>query len=186
VQTGSRQLPEQLDQGGILTLSDDDVTRLIVSQAAEAHRLAAWILHDPTAAEDVVADAALAAWKSRRDLRRSDNPEGWFTTVVVNICRDELRRRQRPSRFLGQMEMPDSDAERLCLRDQIEQGMSRLDPDERVLLALRFGRDLSVPQIARQLAIAEGTVKSRLHHTLEHLRAAIEAEERVQPEERVP
>jgi RNA polymerase sigma-70 factor (ECF subfamily) len=58
--------------------------------------------------------------------------------------------------------------------------LGRLTPDEQGLLALRFGRELTVPEIARRLRIPEGTVKSRLHSTLGHLRAALEAERRAE------
>jgi RNA polymerase sigma-70 factor (ECF subfamily) len=47
-----------------------------------------------------------------------------------------------------------------------------------VIVALRYGLQLTVPQIADRLEIPEGTVKSRLHHALEHLRATIEADRR--------
>jgi RNA polymerase sigma-70 factor (ECF subfamily) len=56
--------------------------------------------------------------------------------------------------------------------------ISRLTSDEQALLALRFGSELTVPQIADRLQIPEGTVKSRLHATLQHLRAALDAERR--------
>ena len=41
-----------------------------------------------------------------------------------------------------------------------------------------FGRELTVPEIAEQLRVPEGTVKSRLHSTLGHLHAALDAERR--------
>jgi RNA polymerase sigma-70 factor (ECF subfamily) len=47
--------------------------------------------------------------------------------------------------------------------------MSRLGPDDRVVLALRFYRDLTVDEIAHRLAISPGTVKSRLHYALRRL-----------------
>jgi RNA polymerase sigma-70 factor (ECF subfamily) len=47
-------------------------------------------------------------------------------------------------------------------------------------VALRFGRDLTIPQIAAETGLAEGTVKSRLHYALEHLRGALEAERRAE------
>jgi DNA-directed RNA polymerase specialized sigma24 family protein len=45
---------------------------------------------------------------------------------------------------------------------------------------MRYGRDLTVPQIAAHTGIREGTVKSRLHNAQEHLRAAFEAERRAE------
>lgn len=157
---------------------DDFVERLLVSHAADAERLAAWILRDPVGAEDVVQHAALLAWKQRSSLRDAASAPAWFQRIVVNTCRDELRRRGRVRDLpLGEpVEPPSSDS--VAERDELERAVSRLAPDEQIVLALRFGRDLTVPAIARGLGVPEGTIKSRLHHALEHLRAALAAERR--------
>ena len=60
----------------------------------------------------------------------------------------------------------------------LARAIGRLTEDEQVVLGLRFGRDLTVPQIAAQTGLPEGTVKSRLHYALEHVRAALDAEHR--------
>ncbi len=164
-----------------MALSDDDIADLLVSRTPEAHRLAAWILRDPLAAEDAVQEAALAAWHGRKKLRHADNPAGWFTTIVVNVCRDELRRRSRRQSLRAPVEtMVVESSDRLAIREEIGRAIARLTADEQLVIGLRFGRDLTVPQIAAQTGLAEGTVKSRLHHSLEYLRSALAAERRVE------
>ena len=49
-----------------------------------------------------------------------------------------------------------------------------LGTDDRVVLALRFHRDLTVERIADLLGLPEGTVKSRLHHALRRLRERLD------------
>jgi RNA polymerase sigma-70 factor (ECF subfamily) len=68
-------------------------------------------------------------------------------------------------------QLPEPDA-------QLALALKTLTPDQQIVLALRYARDLSVPQIAERIGLREGTVKSRLHFALRHLRAAIEAERR--------
>ena len=48
--------------------------------------------------------------------------------------------------------------------------MDQLTNEQRALLHLRYVEEMSVPMIADVFAIAEGTVKSRLHHLRETLR----------------
>jgi RNA polymerase sigma-70 factor (ECF subfamily) len=170
-----------LAEAAVAMLTDDDIAELLVSRTAEAHRLATWILRDPVAAEDAVQEAAMAAWNGRRKLRNASNPTAWFTAIVVNVCRDELRRRSK------RHTLPEPAAsitgvspDQLAARDEIARAIGRLSVDDQVVLGLRFGRDLTVPQIAAQIRVAEGTVKSRLHNALDHFRSALAAERRVE------
>ena len=165
----------------VATLGDDDIAELLVSRTPEAHRLATWILRDAVAAEDAVQEAAMAAWDGRKKLRHADNPAAWFNAIVVNVCRDELRRRKRRRSLVEPpASMTGGSPDRLAVRDEIGRAIARLSEDEQLVVGLRYGRDLTVPQIAAQTGLAEGTVKSRLHHSLEHLRSALAAERRVE------
>jgi RNA polymerase sigma factor (sigma-70 family) len=171
-----------VDNAAMSVTPDDAVRRLLVARIDDAYRLATFILHDRPAAEDAVQEAALLAWDRRRTLRDSAAAEGWFTRIVVNVCRDELRRRaRRPVVTALDLDADTGeDVSRGPAADPPDLGpaLGRLTPDEQSLLALRFGRDLTVPEIATQLQVPEGTVKSRLHTTLQHLRAALDAERR--------
>ncbi|HEX7492191.1 MAG TPA: sigma-70 family RNA polymerase sigma factor [Candidatus Limnocylindrales bacterium] len=161
---------------------DDEIADLLLGRAAEAHRLAAWILRDPVGAEDAVQDAALIAWNRRGSLRDAASADGWFSRIVVNVCRDELRRRARKRDLPVTEVVTDSligpGSDRVAERDELGRAISKLTPDQQVVLGLRFGRDLTVPQIAAETGLPEGTVKSRLHHSLENLRATLAAERR--------
>lgn len=163
---------------GVRAGGDDQVADLLLARAAEAHRLAAWILRDPVGAEDAVQQAALIAWNRRGSLRKAESAGSWFNHIVVNVCRDELRRRAR-RRDLPVIEpIAQADTERYAEREELGRAIVRLTPDQQIVLGLRFGRDMTVPQIAAETGLAEGTVKSRLHHSLDQLRAAMAAEHR--------
>jgi RNA polymerase sigma-70 factor (ECF subfamily) len=153
---------------------------MLLARITDAYRLATFILHDPAAAEDAVQDAALTAWRRRRSLRDDQAVDVWFTRILVNVCRDELRRRSRRPRVLAldpAIEGVDDPAGHSA---DLGPAIRQLAPKEQALLALRFGRELTVPEIAERLQIPEGTVKSRLHSTLQHLHAALDAERRLE------
>ena len=148
------------------------------------YRLAAVILGDPVEAEDAVHDAAVLAWRRFADLREPERFEAWFGRILVNGCRDRLRaHRRRPVVVpitvpdeLGDV-APSSAMTGVIDRDLLARAFAALDPDHAVVIALRFYSDMTVPEIAVRLGIAEGTVKSRLHHALRRLRGAIPADE---------
>jgi len=157
---------------------DEAVRPLILARVESAHRLATWILQDPSAAEDAVQQAALQAWERRGSLRDPAVVDAWFNRILVNVCKDELRRRaRRPA--VGAIDVAvGGHQDRSANMDELSRAIARLTPDEQIVLALRFGRDLTVPQIAAETGIPEGTVKSRIHHALAHLRSALQAERR--------
>ena len=150
-------------------------------QLDAAYRLAGVILGDPFEAQDATHDAVVTAWKRYRSLRDPDRFEAWFSRILVNTCRDRLRRRRRrPSVQL------ESAPELRSAGDAIGQAEDRLildhafeslSPDHRLVVALRFYGDLSVDQIAEQLGVPAGTVKSRLHLATRRLHAALTGEE---------
>ena len=168
---------------------DDRVAELLLAGVPEAHRLASSVLRDPIGAEDAVQEALLRAWSRRRSIRfELGEPHRWLMRIVLNVCRDELRRKRRqPVAPMAQLEPSEPAAapgHTPADQDDLDRAIGRLTEDEQIVLALRFGRDLTIPQMAAQLALPEGTVKSRLHYALEHVRAALDAERRAEEQKR--
>jgi DNA-directed RNA polymerase specialized sigma24 family protein len=145
-------------------------------------RLARAILGNHDDAEDALHDAVVAAWRAWPGLRDESRFEIWFERILVNGCRDRLRRRRRGPRFIAITGEPPGAplvdpwpglADGLAL----ELAFAELDPDHAVVAALRFYRDLTVDEIAALVGVPPGTVKSRLHHATKRLRAALGSRE---------
>jgi RNA polymerase sigma-70 factor (ECF subfamily) len=159
---------------------------LVEGQLDRAYRLATVILGSAIEAEDAVGDAALAAWRSRGGLRETARFEAWFGRILVNICRDRLRaRRSRPVVEMARRDVggvggpvPGPDfRDAVHARDVMSRAFEALEPDERIVLVLRYWHDLTVEAIADRVGIPAGTVKSRLHHATSRLRTALAATE---------
>lgn len=154
----------------------------------EGYRLATVILGNPRDGEDATHDAVERAWRSRSRLRDADRFEPWFQRIIVNACRDRMRRRRYGPTFMSMTAVPDAsptpradqhdpDAYAEALeRDALGRALRELNPDQRIVVAMRFYLDLEVDEIARRLGTRSGTVKSRLHRALKLLRTAWEAE----------
>ena len=152
--------------------ADDAVRSLLTARAQEAQRLASWILQDPAAAEDAVQEAALRAWRMRGGLRDPERVEAWFARIVVNVCRDRVRR-HRTLRMVeldaaGEVESDDA-FRQMLVDDEVAGAVARLVPEHRIVIVLRFWQDLALDQIADRLGVPLGTVKSRLHYALRAL-----------------
>lgn len=152
--------------------------RLAGAKLDDAYRLATFIMSgDQAEAEDAVHNAALSAWQHFADLRDPNHFDAWFTRIVVNSCRDHLRRqRLRPMVVADPAAVDTLDLPTKVERtDALERALLELSPDHRIVIALRFIADCSLIEIAARTGVKLGTVKSRLHFALRELRAALEA-----------
>jgi RNA polymerase sigma-70 factor, ECF subfamily len=155
--------------------ADDDAAfaELLSARLLPGYRLATLILRSRDEAEDAVHDAVLRAWRRRRTLRGIDQLPAWFDAVVLNVCRDRLRRARKisfvPLEFAA--EAVGSNPETIAgNHDELERLFVALSFDQRAIVALRYGADMSITEIATRLGIPEGTVKSRLHTAMADLR----------------
>jgi RNA polymerase sigma-70 factor (ECF subfamily) len=147
---------------------------LATASLDRAYRLAGLILSDAGEAEDAVGDALERAWSGFARLRDDAGFNAWFDRILVNGCRDRLRRR-RIVRFIpleaGHDRPSTNDAFRRVIdRDELLRAMDRLDDDERVVIALHFWADLTLADVASRTGWPIGTVKSRLHRALQRMR----------------
>jgi RNA polymerase sigma-70 factor (ECF subfamily) len=156
--------------------------RLANGELDRAYRLAGLLLGDEHEAQDATQDALIRAWQSIGSRRDTAGVQAWFDRILVNGCRDRLRRRRRII-FVpidseddgGRAGTPDvADPFRAVLdRDHAVRAMAGLNSDERIVLILHYWADLTLDAVAERLGWPIGTVKTRLHHGLNAVRRAL-------------
>ncbi len=150
--------------------------QLVLLYQRMAYNVAYRILGDPDAASDATQDAFLKAFKAMRRFR-GGSFKAWLLRIVTNACYDQLRRKQRrPASSLDDLpveadhsyymhdpaERPDEFVERQELSDTIQAGISTLPVEQRAVLVLSDVQGLSYTEIAEEMGLSLGTVKSRL------------------------
>ena len=146
------------------------------------------ILRDTARAEDAVQQAMISIW---RQLPRLEDPErfqAWASRIVVRAAYAEARHRRAwllKSRSTRPRSFEPDPASGVADRDQLARGFEQLSLDHRAVLVLKHYSFLSNKEIAEALHIPEGTVRSRLHHGIRGLRAALEADLRA-PRRKLP
>jgi RNA polymerase sigma-70 factor (sigma-E family) len=156
--------------------SEEAFRQLSARHVQSAYRLAWAILGDDCDAEDATQDAFTSAWRQRSSLRDVDRFDAWFGRILINSCRDRLRRRARTRSAIGEgpeATSPDH-SHSMLERDELYSAVAGLDPDQRIVVMLRFWKDLTVDEIADRLDVPAGTVKSRLHRSMTRLRVVLE------------
>ena len=140
------------------------------------------ILRDTDRAEDAVQQALVTAWRDLPSLRDDDRFDAWMRRILVRACYAESKRHRRFAANVRLLPIDPpahgDDFASVRDRDQIERGFRRLSPEHRAIFVLHHYLGLSLAEVADELDIPMGTVKSRLHYAKTTLRAAIEADDR--------
>ena len=131
-------------------------------------------------AEDLVQEAFLRVWRGMPSFRGGGNFKAWIVRILVNHVMSERRKkrvREEPLvEAIASSQNPEA-GEKLVLRkeerDRVRRSLEKLPQEQREVVVLRYYTDLTVPQIARTLGWRQGTVKSRLHRALDHLREVL-------------
>ncbi len=168
--------------GGTLNDRRETFERLTQARLDRSYRLASALLSDRDEAQDAVHDAVEQAWRDSDRLRDIGRFDAWFDSIVINRCRDRLRRRRGSQQLLKDPpDIPGPDHfSRSAEREALTAAVAELDADHRIVVVLRFVSDLSIAEIAARTGEREGTIKSRLHYALRHMRAAYDAAERTE------
>jgi RNA polymerase sigma-70 factor, ECF subfamily len=160
----------------------DAFSELAAESIGRLFAVARLIVRETEPAEDAVQDALVAAWRDLPSLRDPDRFDAWLHRLLVRACYREARRSRKVARLeihvtpieLG---VPD-EAGSIVARDQLEWGFRRLKPDQRAILVLHFYAGKPLSEVAEILAIPLGTAKSRLHRSIQALRAHLDADAR--------
>ena len=117
---------------------------------------------DLAEAEDAVQEAFVKALGQGRRFTRLDNPEAWLRTVALNHLRNRWRHAEVARRLM--VKVPGSTVNVEIGPDHVAlvRALSELDPRVRTTVVLHYLADRSVSEIADEMGVPAGTVKTRL------------------------
>lgn len=146
--------------------------QLVRAYQKQVYALCLRMVGDPGEAEDLTQEAFVKSWQGLEYYRYEAAFSTWLYRLTTNLCLDHLRRRKRQAALTAawdeEAEYRDTalTPEEACLRreayGELDAAMAALSPEDRALLVLRVVRELSYEEIAADLNIPVGTVKSRL------------------------
>jgi RNA polymerase sigma-70 factor (ECF subfamily) len=156
-------------------LKDDEFERLYSAEAQGLFAFLAYRTGDRALAEDLLADAFERALRGKYNARRG-TPKTWLYAIALNVLRDHVRRVSAEGRayarvdVAGRLDDPFAGVE---ARDELMRALSRLAAEEREAIALRYGSDMTLPEIAAVLGVPLTTVEGRVYRALRKLREAL-------------
>jgi RNA polymerase sigma-70 factor (sigma-E family) len=135
------------------------------SNRPDAVRLAHLLVGSRTVGEDLAQDAFVILHRKWSEVMA---PKPYLRTTIVNLARGHARRQIRERRHRSEIVETRPPALPPDV-DETWEAIKRLKVKDRTVIVLRFYEDLTVPEIAKLLAVPEGTVKARLHRSLKKL-----------------
>ncbi len=156
---------------------------LVRAYEQTAFRVAFLVTHDEQEAADAAQDAFIRAYRALGSFDVEQPFRPWLLKIVTNLAINRLRSMKRRSRTMdsyarelianvGEVS-PDRHLAQVDQNDQLMQAVRKLAPDEQSLITLRYWMDLPEAELAEIFSVPVGTIKSRLHRTLGHLRDVI-------------
>lgn len=171
-------------------ITEDEFAAFFSANVDRAHRLAWRLLGgDDTAAEDVVQDAFVRAFRSLSSFRGESTIETWFYRILVRTAQNQTRwqwirwRRSAPEVAPEDQPAVEPSGDSF-LRRRLRDAVARLSRSQRDAFILVHLEGFTVKDSATLLGKAEGTVKSHLHRALSKLRAELDDVGRDEREQR--
>lgn len=155
-------------------MNDQEYMARVRALEGRLYRVAQAILWRDADCADAIQEAVFKGWLKKGRLREPAHLETWLIRILINQCRDMLRRRKRePLPLLADAAREDDLCEDLHLRLALKQ----LPEKYRLPLLLHHLEGYPIRDIAKMLNIPEGSVAARLHRGREALRALLDGGE---------
>lgn len=162
-------------------MEGDEARLLRVLQAEHSAALWRYVVHltgNSADADDIVQETLVKAWRRPKVLDQSQrSARAWLFTVARNLVIDSRRSAHHQHEVgvaeLPERETPDRIDEHLDAW-LIAEALTGLSVEHRAVIVNAYYLGRSTTEIAAELGIAEGTVKSRLHYGLRALRLALQ------------
>jgi len=155
--------------------------------SAKLYGLALRVVRNPEWAEDVLQESFITIWRAAGEYRTSLSPPmAWMGVIVRSRGLDLLRRRAAQRSHLTQ-ELDDTVSDTLASDSPtpldtalaseqawaLHQCLGQLDNRQREVVSLAYTRDLSHSQLAQQLNVPLGTIKTWIRRGLDQLRSCM-------------
>ncbi|MGN0745221.1 MAG: RNA polymerase sigma factor [Aristaeellaceae bacterium] len=135
------------------------------------YRVSMSYLENVEDAADAVQDTLIKAWEKRSTLIRPEQFKPWVMRILVNQCKDVLRKRRRRSFF--PLEEDTASVEVSVTQTPVMEAICALDPELRTVIVLHYVDGYAVQEIASSLGLPLGTVKTRMRSARKRLKQTL-------------
>ena len=151
------------------------------------HMTAYRIMRDEEAARDAMQESLINVTRAIKNFRGESKLSTWISRITVNVCLEMLRRNKKHQNRTDEdvsesWNLPDTRAldplrriEQKEAKGKVRNAMSQLGRKHQVVVSMHDLQGYTIREIAENLAVAEGTIKSRLYYGREALKRQLAA-----------
>ncbi len=160
---GTRERARVVQVGGVPMPSEADFAALYQARFSDLSAQLYAYLGDSTEAQDVVQEAFVRAWQRWPKISEYDDPVAWVRRVAWNLATSRHRRLAVVRRFVSRSGPPEPHPATTPDRVALIAALRLIPEQQRRAMVMHYLADISVADIAQEVGVAEGTVKSWLH-----------------------
>lgn len=164
---------------------DEALLRRIEIEKSKMYGIAFAYMRNEADALEAIQETVCRVWLKRRGLRDENYFTTWMIRILINVCMDERKKRKRekpsPADQLERMGTAQEPTERMGMAEEI----AKLPPNYRMVIVLKYYRDMTITDIAELLEKPDGTIRTWLHKALKQMKAEMGSREEVQRHERI-
>src|SRR3982751_2862123 len=158
-----------------------EVREAMLAALPNLRAFAVSLTHNPDAADDLVQDTILRAWKNIDRFEVGTNLNAWLFTILRNAFLSQYRKTRREvedpdGSFAARLRVPPEQPAKCDVQDMLR-ALGKLPADQREALLLIVAEGLSYEDAAQVCGVAVGTIKSRVNRARERLARLLAVEE---------
>jgi RNA polymerase sigma-70 factor (ECF subfamily) len=154
--------------------------QLVLEHSHAMFRLAWRLCGDKSAADDIVQEAFIKAWRKIGDFRMQSSFRSWLHRITVNTAMDYLRKQSRVTQhettapeFLAEGSSQPKQDLQIDVREQTRAAMKHLSDTERAALMLRHFEGHSIKEIAQILDLSTSACKQAVFRAVKKMRVEL-------------
>lgn len=148
--------------------------RIVAEHHDDMLRVCSYVTRDDALAEEATYAAWAKAWRKFGSIREPASLRPWLVSIAVNEAKRTLGRRKRRAEFESDLDPVDQpggvDPATGVAAIDLRRAMSRLDADDRALVAMRYGAGFSAAELAVAIGMSPAATRQRIKRLLDRLR----------------
>ncbi len=148
--------------------NDSSFYMLIDHNKSKLYKIAFAFFNNEVDSLEAIQEVTYRAYINLHKLNEPKYFNTWITRILINYCKDELKRKKRVVLSSNEQDIPYESIN--TDRVGLDSAISLLDPTLQTIIILKYFHEMTISEIAQVLKRPEGTIKTWLHKALQNLR----------------